>query len=971
MIRKILILFTLTLSHTVFAAGGNVNGVIKGEVLDSSGSPVSGAEVTISNPSTGYSKTISTDADGSFYLSVQVGTFNVSASKSGVGTANAESVPSKVGTATEFSLTLTSGEEVVQVLGQQTARDYTVGGSALNLSLEEVSILPVARNIESVALLAPGTVRSDVDFGEEKTLVAMGGSSVAENVYYINGMNVTNFRNGLGGSSVPFEFYRDFQIKTGGYSAEFGRSTGGVINAVTKRGTNDIEYGVVGYYTPKALGGSTPDTYFEDGEIYDHNSDNATGSYTTDLYFGGPIIKDKLFIYALYEFQKTDEEFTTRNTVNQRNEREIDDNFWGIDLFWQINSDHSLELTAFSDKRSRDNTIYGDYDYESDSHGPDFLAITSELRGGENFIARYDGQLTDSLSLSVLYGENEYDLEDRSTAVDTCPNVINSSSLDIPFFASCSGDFLVVDLGGDKREAFRIDAEWQLGNHLIRFGLDNETNTTELTTAYPSNSHYYRYYEAPPGTELNNGGVIPDANGDGSDVIYVRDRFLSNGGAFETLASAYYIEDVWEVNDFLTASIGLRNETFDNKNADGGSFIKLDDQWAPRIGIEYDLFANASTVLFANWGRYHLPVANNTNARLAGNETFTEEYFLFDGGIDSTTNAPTSVDADGRVTSTQIGPTTVLADGSVPDVREIVDSTIEPMYQDEIILGIRQSLTEDLSLTARYIDRELSSTIDDIQTTTGHYILTNPGTDVTYWDDFNGDGNYTEGTVTAEELGYPKASRTYKALELVLEKAWNGKWNFNTSYVYSESEGNTEGLVKSDNGQDDAGITTDFDYPQLMDGAQGPLPNDREHQLKAWGNYQLFEKVRLGASMIYSSGRPINRFGVGHPDGNPSYGATYYTYDLETETHTFHPRGSAGRTDNELTFNLNAVYETMMFGGDLELRMDIFNLFDADSSVEVFENAETSAPGVYDDRYGLTTSYQSPREVRFGASLRF
>lgn len=77
-------------------------------------------------------------------------------------------------------------------------------------------MLPVARNIESVALLAPGTVLGDSGFGEEKELISFGGASVGENAYYIDGLNVTNFRNGLGGSSVPFEFYDQFQIKTGG-----------------------------------------------------------------------------------------------------------------------------------------------------------------------------------------------------------------------------------------------------------------------------------------------------------------------------------------------------------------------------------------------------------------------------------------------------------------------------------------------------------------------------------------------------------------------------------------------------------------------------------------------------------------------------------------------------------------------------------------------------------------------------------
>jgi len=123
--------------------------------------------------------------------------------------------------------------------------------------------------------------------------------------------------------------------------------------------------------------------------------------------------------------------------------------------------------------------------------------------------------------------------------------------------------------------------------------------------------------------------------------------------------------------------------------------------------------------------------------------------------------------------------------------------------------------------------------------------------------------------------------------------------------------------------------------------------------------------------MVYTTGRPINRFGLGHPDGNPSYGATYYTYDQETETYSFHPRGSAGRTDDQLTFNFNVVFDIEAFGGDLSLRMDILNVFDEDTGVEIFENAESGAPGEADERYGLITSYQKPREVRFGASLRF
>ena len=91
------------------------------------------------------------------------------------------------------------------------------------------------------------------------------------------------------------------------------------------------------------------------------------------------------------------------------------------------------------------------------------------------------------------------------------------------------------------------------------------------------------------------------------DVI--RYRSYSLGGSFETVASAYYIEDEWAVSDRWTVTLGLRNETFNNKNAEGESFVEIKDQLAPRLHVSYDLTTDGTRQLYGNWGRYHLPVA--------------------------------------------------------------------------------------------------------------------------------------------------------------------------------------------------------------------------------------------------------------------------------------------------------------------------------------------------------------------------
>ena len=167
--------------------------------------------------------------------------------------------------------------------------------------------------------MAPGAILGDSRFGSSRGgtashystgfgLVSFGGASVAENVYYINGMNVTNFRNGLGGSATPFEFYDQFQLKTGGFGAEFGRSTGGVLNAVTRRGTNEWRIRT-GYITePEPLRGHSPDVAdpTTEGEFDSVFSLDKKDSAEAFISVGGPLIADQLFVYAIYKVRDED-----------------------------------------------------------------------------------------------------------------------------------------------------------------------------------------------------------------------------------------------------------------------------------------------------------------------------------------------------------------------------------------------------------------------------------------------------------------------------------------------------------------------------------------------------------------------------------------------------------------------------------------------------------------------------------------
>lgn len=226
-----------------------------------------GSTVVIESPELGISRTVRAGDDGRFSAgALPGGRYKVTASAAG-SPAEVRSVvvAAGVNAVVRFDSAL---EEVVVSAGRRKSvlLDTSTAETSTVFSLEDIADLPVSRNITNVILLAPGTTLGDGAFGN---LASFSGSSVAENAYYINGFNITNFRTGVGpASTIPFEAYQDFQVKTGGYSAEFGRSTGGVLSATTKRGTNDWKFGVNVYATPKSTRSSLPDGYGSDGELY-------------------------------------------------------------------------------------------------------------------------------------------------------------------------------------------------------------------------------------------------------------------------------------------------------------------------------------------------------------------------------------------------------------------------------------------------------------------------------------------------------------------------------------------------------------------------------------------------------------------------------------------------------------------------------------------------------------------------------
>lgn len=984
----------LGVSAAPAAAQDFTNVTATGRVQDTTGAAIAGAQVTVTSSAQGFSRTTTTNDAGSFEVpSLPAGVYTFTITAPGFNTLTETGVRlDRANSANQFTIARTGAvaSNAIVVTGRRQIVDFgeTTTGDVINIG-EIADTVPVARDLTSVIQLAPGTTAGDSAFGN---LASIGGASVAENAFFVNGLNVTNFRTFLAPATVPFEFYETVEVKNGGFQAEFGRATGGFVNAITKSGSNEYHVGALVTYEPPSFSEEAPNTFTADNEL------DRSERIDTNFYASGPIIKDRLFVYGLYNFRYNQDVFAS-NTSGIYTIRDDNSPFYAFKVDAIPLDGHRFELTYFDTSATITDR---DYNYDPETNEVFDLANTTVFRlGGENYVGRYTGNFTDWLTLSAAYGKSK-DRDNTGTTNDSL-----SGALDNRTDSRFGNPTVVIEENLDTREFYRADVDLffdLFGSHHIRGGYDRENLTSDVSTSY-TGGVFYQYFTA---------GADDSFAPEGTD--YVAGRTFINGGVFEVTNEAFYIQDQWTLfNDRLTLNLGIRNDRFTNKNANGEVFYESGDQWGPRLGATFDVFGDGGTKAYGFFGRYFLPIAANTNQRLAGAELDYTRYFELDGlqsnglpiigdplvGFAGAAPCPDSGVRNCRINS----------DGEVTPTIATISQSLQPQYADEYILGLEQRLgerltvelygtyetlgraLEDVAIDAAvldYCDAEGISGCDDIYTGFHQYVLVNPGVDstITLNETLPGDPAGTLRTVdfTADQLGYPEAEREYKALTLKVNREFDGVWGLSGSYTLSETEGNYEGAVKSDIGQADPGITQDFDQPGLVDGTYGLLPTHRAHVFKAYGNYALTDWFTLGANYSLTSPRKYGCIGRVPAEVDffaQFYGAAGYYCHVDGDgtvitdpdapnlgQRQLTPRGSVFESDWSSRLNLSAVFTlpTDEFNGFF--RVDAFNVFNEQAVIDLNEFGTDDA-GNPNPQYMDPVTYQTPRYFRFQIGIRY
>ncbi|MDQ3140401.1 MAG: TonB-dependent receptor, partial [Pseudomonadota bacterium] len=519
------------------------------------------------------------------------------------------------------------------------------------------------------------------------------------------------------------------------------------------------------------------------------------------------------------------------------------------------------------------------------------------------------------------------------------------------------------------------------------------------------------------------------------NTLYVSGRTFINGGVFTSNNEAFYIQDAWSLFDNrLTLNLGVRNDRFSNDNVLGDTYYNSGNNWAPRLSFSADPFGDALTKVYGSFGRYYLPVVANTNIRLAGAETDFTRYNRVAGVNPDNTpilGAPLLGFADAvACPDTGIANCDIISDGEATPTEATVAKNLRSQSVDEYQLGVERNLGNRVRVGLYGQYRKLNDSLEDVaidaavinyctaeglaltnaagtgcsQIFTGfhQYVLVNPGSDstITISETLPGDAPGTLRTVdfTAEQLGYPVARRTYKAITATFDRDFDGVWSLSGSYTYSKSKGNIEGGIRSDNGQTDSGLTTAFDQPGLVDGAFGFLPGDSRHKFKLYGSIAPTDWLTLGANFQAQSGR---RFGcIGRvprtrdifagaygaagfycnldADGNVITDPTFVTINDQPtrpggprpSTLQLTPRGGQFKGDFQTNTNLSAAFKLPSEILASTFRVDVFNVFNEDTAVD-FEERGTQTNGTPRGDYRAPISFQQPRYFRFQLDFQF
>ncbi|RKG66968.1 TonB-dependent receptor [Corallococcus sp. CA054B] len=989
--------------------------VIIGTVINTEDKkPAADVVVTATSPNLQGEQTVVTDAQGNYRIpQLPPGTYTLRFEKESFKPFARPEIQLLLNRTIRVNVELLpeSFSSTETIVGAPPTIDVGSTNQGVNVDQEFIKRIAVARPVgkggatrsfESLAELAPGA-QSD-QYG-----VSINGTTSPENGYVVDGLSTNDPAFGVNASPLSIEFVQDVNIITGGYMPEFGRSTGGVINAVTRSGSNEFHGSVFANWTPGALEGNRK-LVIEDGTtITGLNALSNLGDFGATL--GGPILKDKLWFFAGFapSFQRY-EHTRALNAFTLDDDGAVAKDANGFSVVQEI---PGSQRKYFADSRTIQFMGKLTYLINQDHNVSFALNGTPTVSGGLGKL-RIDPR---SGGLPAAQNSRPEDIGQTETRANTTALALKYAGafMDKKILVDANLGWFHQTAGTPPADGSAIGSTEGLAGYSLAMytrrraitTFENVPNAAEYCGTDPAEQAVRcpttNYYVGGPGfmseatldryqinakatyllnalgTHVFKAGVDTEFLTFDQKKAYSGSVFLQEAGSASDVRLNGVTRRIWTDNrryGYQTAPDTPVFETLQASSTSGttiGGFLQ--DSWSIanrvtlNLGVRYDV-----QNMYGGNDQLALKLANQWSPRIgAVVDPFANgRAKLFVNFARYYEQVPLNMMDRAFPGERRFSARRYLTEpGS--DVPGCDPSTLEGQRGNcsdrqyivpraESTLNSNQYFSGGL-VQSEPVDPDIEPQSSDEIVVGGEYeLLANTRLGATYThrdmnkvieDMSRDDGNTyflgNPGSGFAKE--FPTPVRDYDAVTVYLNRTFTDGWLAQASYTWSRLYGNYPGLFRPENNQLDPNILADFDLVVLLNNRSGLLPFDRTHAIKVFGakefNISNALSASIGLSYRGNSGTPISYLGA-----YPGYG--------QDETFIL-PRGSGGRTPwiNSVDSNVGVNYRVSK-DSVVSFTLDVFNLFNFQGVDSVDESytfeqvlpvydAKTNTPGSVSD----------------------
>jgi hypothetical protein len=846
--------FVVIMAFATPALGQGGRAEISGTLFDTAKAVLPGVTITVTDENTGLERTAVTGDEGRFVIPTLVpGTYTIRATLQGFQTLTRTAVPLNVGQELTINLTLQleGVQETLTVTGQAPLVETTSSGVGSNITNAEIDSLPSAgRNQLSLMQVVPGLTPNLTPGSFEGGQYNANGQATTANLFLVDGAYDNDDRRGGSQGTqarVTLDTMAEYEVLTHQYSAEYGGSSGVVVNAVTRSGTNRLTGRLFNYLQDNKL--NATDHFLK--QANQENPDSGSNVFGGSV--GGPIVRNRAFWFFNVERTKSDEAanlnfpadaaplavsysdttgFSVLNTFLRGDFQATGNNHLSVRWVREAGLTENDELEG--NRSTRNNATF-----ENDSGDQVFSVAwttiigaraTNEIRAGhvrENLLQGPRILFDDNWNFVGLNGREQFDIGPMNTHPDYNDGPRNNYNQDLIRTYTIDDSFTIVH----DDHTLKAGAGWSRNTAVPQSVGANLIGTYSFPTNVPFDQGNPRTYPFRFTMRL---GQIDFDQRDWRTNLYVQDK--------------------WQLSRTVSLNLGLR---YDYQHITP----QTKDALAPRIGVAYDVTGDGRTLIRGGFGKFYNLHQLNVLATLLQNAVISPAYIYDTGEVTSpaTTGVMPSnacLQPAGAAGLAVISPAcrTLLesvrgqvAAGGFANDQPTIDGDRRLPYLWAFSAGVKRELFRNLAASVDYVGNrgyDQNALIDINEGPSGaDGRITRLGPAV-----FDPDGSLipasARGTAFRRVLQYQtleSLDTDYNALELALEKRMSSRWSARLAYTLARAR--------------DVGAITDDLNPR---GDYGRTSFDNRHALAMSGNVDIWRGLGAGFVFRYYSGYPIN-----------------------------------------------------------------------------------------------------------------